>query len=370
VGALLDAKTCNALDQLDGIETLKTDISIIPALHGDEILSALPHLRGDNLVVLNRHLVLLRAIREHRRALSEHLRPEFRENPESHRQLREAHAEISHLGADGGTSLDTLAKYLKRTERLQGGLTELGKPMAQVALSLGHSYTDVIKLNESGLREFRTLVELVGKLRPALLTLRGEWFDDDASDDLLPELRTRLAALNSSHQELGKHFSLDRLPTPEGLDEMRTNLANRGIFRWLDWKWRASHRSLLQLSSSPSARFRDLEIRLDKLSGYAKEKLALEEDRRFRNSLGTHFAGLNTPVADLAELRDWYKSVRARYGVGFGPKVALGDILLGMRTNVAKGIQSLAQQGIVERVDDVLKELDELKSALESYQPI
>jgi len=36
--------------------------------------------------------------------------------------------------------------------------------------------------------EFRSLVELVTQLRPALLKLRGEWLDDDTLDDLLPEL--------------------------------------------------------------------------------------------------------------------------------------------------------------------------------------
>jgi very-short-patch-repair endonuclease len=330
----------------------------------------LPHLRGKNLVVLKSQIGVFHAIRENGRALSEHLRPEHIKSPESHAQLSAAYAEIKGLGVNADTCLDTLARHLKRIQRLQDGLKELGKPMAQVALSLGHSYTDVIELNESGLMEFRTLVELAAQLRPSLLKLRGEWLDDDTLDDLLPELKTRLDALNASRQELVRHFSLDRLPTPDGLDEIRTNLASGGFFRWLNGKWRASRRSILQLSTSPSARFKDLAIRLNQLSGYAKDKQALEEDRRYRNALGVHFAGLDTPVSDLAELRGWYKSVRVRYGVGFGPKVALGDTLLAMRTSVAKGIQSLAQQGIVERVDDILKELAELKTALKNYPPI
>jgi very-short-patch-repair endonuclease len=370
VEIFLGADDARSLDLLDDIETLKDDLSIIPALHGDEILSALPHLRDDNLAILNRHLELLHAVREHRSELSERLRPEYREDPASHKNLRAAHSEISGLGVDGGATLDTLAKRLKQIERLQDRLKELGKPMAQVALSLGHSYTDVIKLNESGLSEFRALIELVVQLRPALLKLRGEWFDDDALDDLLPELKTSVDALNASRQELGRHFSLDRLPTPDGLDEMRSNLANKGVFRWLDGKWRASRRSLLQLSSRPSARFKDLAVRLDQLTRYAKDKRALEEDRRYENALGAHFAGLDTPVADLTELRDWYRSVRRHYGVGFGPKVGLGDTLLGMRTNIAKGIHSLADQGIVAQLDEVLKQLGELKTALASYPSI
>jgi len=122
--------------------------------------------------------------------------------------------------------------------------------------------------------------------------------------------------------------------------------------------------------SKPTLGFRDLANRLDALLEYARDKQALEEDARYKAVLGVHFNGLATPVTDLAELRDWYKSLRPRYGIGFGPKVGLGDALLGMRANMAKGIQSLAQQGILAQVDKVLSALAETKSVFVRYAPI
>ena len=48
---------------------------------------------------------------------------------------------------------------------------------------------------------------------------------------------------------------------------------------------------------------------------------ALEENPHYGNALGAQFARLDLPIEDLSELRRWYKSVRMRYGIGFGPKV-------------------------------------------------
>jgi Protein of unknown function (DUF4011)/AAA domain len=304
-GSLFGAENASVLDDLDGLETLQQELAEIPVLHGDEILAALPHLRDENLAALTGHLQLFREIQQYRHVLSERLRPEFLGNSEWARQLRMAYSELEQLGAESSTDLATLVRHFKQTERLKERTEGLAKPMAQIAVHLGHPFTDVVKLSESGLREFRGLVDLVSQLRPALLTLRDECFDDDGLDDLLPELTAKVQALRGAQDELGQHFALDRLPPPEGLLEMRTQLAKTGLFRWFDGKWRASRRALLQLSARPAARFKELASRLKRLYEYARDRRALEEDARFRKALGSHFAGMDAPVAHLAELRHW-----------------------------------------------------------------
>jgi hypothetical protein len=62
--------------------------------------------------------------------------------------------------------------------------------------------------------------------------------------------------------------------------------------------------------------------------------------------------------------------VRRRYGIGFGPRAALGDAVLGMRSELARGIQSLAEQAIIDRADEALREIGELKTALSNHSPI
>jgi very-short-patch-repair endonuclease len=356
--------------KLDDIETFKNELGGIPSFQGDEILTALRDLHGANLIALKRHLQLLRGIRDHRRALSGTLHPQFLNDQHSHAQLHAACGALRQLGAAGQTDLVTLARYAKRIEHLQERLRELGQPMSEVAIGLGHAYTQVIKPDEAGLREFRALIELVGQLKLPLLQLRHERFDDEVLDDLLPELTTSIETLRTSRTELGNYFAVDQSPPADALDAIRARLAAAGLFRWFNADWRASRRTLLQLAAKPGTRVKDLSNRLDQLCAYAKNKQTLENDARYRRALGTHFAGLDTAIVDLRELRAWYRFVRMRYGVGFGPKVPLGDTLLTMSTTQARGIQSLRQQGILERIDTMLGELDELKTAFDGYAPL
>lgn len=368
--AQLAIKPSDALRMMSAIAVFRDDLLGLPDLHGDEVLTALPHLEGANLAATERHLATYHEIRAHRDALVEVLRPEFLDAEQAHVQLAKAYAGLKALGIAGDTGLNELAKRLKQIDELHENLKGIGKPMAEVAISVGHAFTDVIKLTESGLSEFRGLVELVCMLKPALLDYRGEWCDDDALDELLPRLESQLRALDDSRRELESSFSLDRLPRPEALATMREQLATSGLFRWFDRDWRASRRRLKGLASNTGVGLKDLAHRLDGLVAYASAKRALGDDRNYKRFLGTHFSGLDTPVKDLAETRDWYRSVRQRYGLGFGPKVALGDALIGMRTAVVKGIQSLAQQGILARVDEALGTLAALKEAFPGYSPI
>jgi very-short-patch-repair endonuclease len=370
VGALLGSEGRGLPNNLVGIETLKQELSRIPPLHGDEILAALPRLRGEGLRTLAAHLQVYRDIEDHRRALAQHFRPEVAGDPDARRRLAEAWAALKPLGLAPDTTLGVLASYLKRIERLRERVRALGQPMAEVASGLGHAFTDLIKLDAAGLDEFRAFVELVGQLRPALLKLRSECFDDDILDDLLPELKGRLDALNAVRAELQEHFAIDHAPPPEALDAMRAQLAKSGLFRWLDGGWRASRRALLALSARPGTGYKALVNRLEPLCRYARDRRSVEENTRFKNVLGTHFAGTDTAVADLVALRDWYKAVRRRYGIGFGAKAALGDAVLGMPTSLARGIQSLGQQGIHERANEVMREIEELKAAFAQQLPI
>jgi very-short-patch-repair endonuclease len=370
VGATLGTEGACLPNDLEGIETLKQELSQIPPLHGDEILTALPRLRGENLRALTGHLHVYREVQDHRRVLDQCLRPEVVADPDARRKLSAAWAALKPLGLDRDTQLGALANYLKRIDRLRVRVRELGRPMAEVANSLGHAFTDVIKLDAAGLDEFRAFVELVGQLRPALLKLRSECFDDDILDDLLPQLKKRLDALNAARAELQEHFAIDRAPPPEALEAMRAELAKSGLFRWFDAGWRASRRALLALSARPGTRYKELVNRLEPLCRYARDGRSVEEDTRFRNAFGTHFAGTDTSVADLVALRDWYKAVRRRYGIGFGAKAALGDAVLGMSTKLARGIQSLGQQGIQERANEVIREIEELKAAFAQHLPI
>lgn len=357
-------------ERLDDIEVFKNALNAVPPLQGDEVLGALTHLYGENLNELQRYLGLLRRLRTLRHELTTSLNPQFLDDAQAHLRLTASYRALTALGRIGRTDLVTLARSLDRIERLLNGLRDLAQPMSELALGLGPAYTSVIGPNEAGLREFRALIGFFAGLRPALLGQRDALFDDDWLDDLLPELQSRLETLRAARERLAEDFDLDRLPTPDTLDEIRQALTGAGALRWFKSEWRAARRRLIELAVSPERRFKDLVAHLDRLCRYAVEQQRFEQDDRYRKALGRHFAGLDTAIEDLRELRTWYQAVRRHYGVGFGPKAPLGDTLLTLPSTQARGIQSLAQQGLLERLDDCLGELAALKADFDGYAPL
>lgn len=358
------------LGDLNNIESMVGDLAAIPVLRGNEVLSALARLHGNNLTTNENHLILYREICKQRLVLAQSLATDHLDNLESHEQLRAACDELKQLGVAEATTLTTLAALVKPLEQLQARVQLLEKPMAAAANALGPPFTNTIKLTPTGLAEFRAVVELVSGIKLSLLKLRGEWLDDDALDDILPALKTQVDALRATRVELGEYFTLDRLPPLQELELMQVQLTRRGLFRWMDGKWRASRRTLMSLAAKPEASIKDLTSRLARLLGYARDKEALDAETRYKVAFGIHFQGIETAVTDLFELRQWYKSVRQRYGIGFGPRVAFGDALLAMQHNVARGIQSLEQQQILVVIEEILGHLGKFKSVFGGYAPL
>jgi hypothetical protein len=70
---------------------------------------------------------------------------------------------------------------------------------------------------------------------------------------------------------------------------------------------------------------------------------------------------LDTDLAALESLRDWYKKVRQQYGVGFGQKVILGMAMLDLPVALARGLRSLSERGLHEQLDDLLAKIASLK---------
>ena len=69
------------------------------------------------------------------------------------------------------------------------------------------------------------------------------------------------------------------------------------------------------------------------------------DTKRFQRAIGSPFDGLDTPVDALTRLRGWYKKVRETYGIGFGPKVAVGDGILSLQSKLLRGVQQFKEKG-------------------------
>lgn len=126
-------------------------------------------------------------------------------------------------------------------------------------------------------------------------------------------------------------------------------------------------------SRKPDTKFAELKRCSADLLKYS-ELLQRFEQSDFGNQLGNAFRGLDTDCEQLMLLRDWYKKVRACYGIGFGKRVAIGSGLFNLDGEIIKGVHLIEKSQIssrlmtlVKRVEHEAKLLPRISSLLEEH---
>ena len=350
-----------ALTHLDEFRRLLDDLEAVRAVHSDAILAALPRIRGDTLRLLEQSLQLLREIRALRAELAGIVSASALDDPGLQDRLQSAAVELQALGLPGIFRIDQLDAQSQTLAQFHERFKRIAEPMGEIAQRLGQGFAEQIQPTEAGVTVLRDVVELAHRLRPALVGMRNEIFDDIALDELLPALKSELTGLAAEREALAAYFAVDRLPPVAELQVIRSELAETGLFRWISGAYRDARRRIQQLAAAPGVRSRDLLQHAPQLQQFAARQATFQAHPRYRQALGEHFQGTDTVVDDLLELRAWYRAVRDRFGVGFGSAVPLGDQLLTLDATLMRGLQSLVQQGFLPQIDEVLTRLRDLK---------
>lgn len=361
IAELLEVTGDPPFARLDQMGALIDDLSALPALEGDEVLSALPQLRGAVLLRVERQFQLALNIRRSREELSNDIRQGVLENKEIQDRLQSASVQLQSLAIKDDVPINQLAAHFEKLEQFDERLRAILQSIGELSTRIGYPFSDWIHPTEEKLNDLREFFALASRIRPMLLGMRSEMFDDDGLDDLLPKLRAELDTVTAAEAQLAPLFKLDRLPPAFELDEIERDLAQTGILRWFRGSyWRARNR-IKELAARPGIRTSDLMGYAGELHALASARKAIEENHRYRQALGHHFHGTATVAGELIELRTWYRAVRQEFGVWFGTRMALGDTLLSLDAALIRGIQSLIQQGFLGQVDEILSRLRDVR---------
>ena len=338
---------------------LLAELKALPALAGDELPASLALLSGDVLHKAQRYLELFELIEDEQAALLPQVGASVLANLDSSDTLLAAGASlVAHVAPN--TTLGELARALNALERLATDIDALQAPLGALANALGPDAAARLDSSADGLDDCRALIELAASLAPDAWEQRSVRFDHDELDQVLPVLRHELSALQRDRDTLSALFALDRVPEAEFLHELAADLARGGTLGWLKSDWREARSELLGYAARPRTSFAALAEQLDALITFRTQCAALDAQPRYHAAFGPLLHGLDTDIDRLEHLRDWYRRVRARYGIGFGPRVALGEALLHLPIEVAPGLRSLATRGLPERIAALLARVREL----------
>ncbi len=353
-------------DSLDGILLLLADMERLPVLKDNNLLYRLPMLRGEVLDKTQRYLKLFEGIQLHYATLAKKVGPEILQDLSVVDGFLAGIGQLRQL-VGPTVKLGTLAETINRLAAMQDQLAELDEPLKEIRTTVGKGAAIHLGSTEAGLTEFRIFVNLVDSLNPSHWKLRDELFDNEELDELLPMLRVELEQLHVLHNELQGVISLDGLPGQDELRQLKETLDAGGVFRWFKSSWRTARKQTLGYATGKQIKFSALQPLLEKAVEFVARGYKLDENHRYKEAFGDHLMGLDTDMAALESLRDWYKKVRQQYGVGFGQKVALGNAIFDLPIGLARGVRSLSKQGVQQQLNDLR---DDLVSLKEIFAPV
>ena len=356
----LDCTAGEVPTNLRDFVSLREELQRLPVLKGDELLDRLPLLKGEVLEECGEYLKLFENIQLLHSRLSSEVGVEVLEDLSSVDEYLNGSGKLRQLVSEKMT-LQDLSVAVRRLTQLKDQLNEVRETIDEIIAVVGEKAGKHLGLHENGLRELRTFVELVAALQPTHWQWRDTIFDNEKLDQALPEFRQQIEALRGLRDDLDGSYNLDALPKQTVLDELNTCLKAGGAFRWLKRSWRVARKKLLECAATSKVKFKTLLPLLEKVTLFVAERQQLEENELFNDLLGDHFKGMDTDIDSLDALRSWYRQVRRAYGIGFGPKVALGDAILELPADIGRAIRSLSEQGIGKRLDIFSNELTSLK---------
>lgn len=352
----LECEQGEIADSLNGVSLLLKDLERLPALEGDELLCQLPVLKGADLGKAEEYLYLFEDIQSRYANLAQMIGPDVLEDLSVVPDLFAGSQQITRL-VQPMIQLGRLMDVIDKLTVVQDQLAELDNPLQQIRAIVGEEAASHLSSTKRGFTEFRCFVDLVASLDFRHWTLRDERFDNEELDDLLPNLRNDLERLYTLRDELQCVFCLDPLPSQSDLKLIRETLDSGGVFRWFKGSWRAARKQILGLAMDNQVRFSKLYSLLKKLEEFSRRRQQLDENNYYEEGLGGHLEGLETKLPALESLRDWYKTVRQQYGVGFGPRVALGNAIVALPVNIVRVVHSLSDQGVQEQLVNLLADL-------------
>ncbi|NLX26899.1 MAG: DUF4011 domain-containing protein [Lentisphaerae bacterium] len=350
------------LAELPLIEQLTREVSGLPELHGDELLHVLPKLKGVAVEQLKNGLLLYRAIQHLYYSLELSVDAELLNDLSKLDVLVHARDEFCRIGVPVESDFKMLDWLAKEIRQLRVEIDSIASLIAEMLKHFPNETGASLFMSKKGLSELVIFFNVVNRLPARLWTKRNILFENTEVDRALTLLKGKAESLRSQRDENGVHFDLNEVPSLDSLKRIKANLETTHFLRWLKRDWRESRRALMSLALPGCGTFKKIRSYFDALIKYISEKDKFEHHSYLKDVFGDYFIGLDTDEAMLQTMHDWYSSVRNEYGFSIGPRVHIGEAIIGMDSTIAAGIQVLSSQGIVGRLEDIREGLAKLST--------
>lgn len=270
------------------------------------------------------------------------------------------------LGFDGNASLSSAVSVLPDLDRAIDLSRELVGIRNEVVQSLPEASRQVIDSSLNGLSDLALLSRIASELPAELIRTRAEEYDSESAAQLLDGFTGELESLQSDAESLSCRFNIDNLPDVDELARLSDVFANTKFYSWLFPSWRRDRKKLRGFLKGDKISYVALSEEIAKATKWKAGTIEFNSNANYASGFPGLFLGLDTDVASLEKLVGWYSRVRSEYGYGFGRRVALASVLFKSPSDVFRGLQSLENGGISDKVSELAARLDKLAGVFSS----
>lgn len=355
------------LSTLEACEALAFDLRDLPELSKKEQFQALDKLDEQTSSEVENALGLHRSVQENYEDLSKDISKQ-KLSALADGEPIPAFPNLNRLtGADQSASFNDIVRATMRLEKLEADMGPLAAQLAQLESALPSPLRETFQPTVEGLGSSIEMVELIGALDSSLINLRSEHFDEEDVDSALRDLDQQVRHLRPLRETVGQVIDLDKLPESQELQALQVQAVREGIGKWFSGNWWRARKRLKEVAANPGLKPKQVGAVLNEAIEFSNG-FAEFDTKRYQRAIGSEFDGLDTSVDELFRLREWYKKVRETYGIGFGPKVAIGDGIISLNSKLLRGVQQSKEKGFSAELQGVLDALDSMQSAMPNLE--
>ena len=350
---------------LDTFDQWLDEWMALPELQGKEFFTCFKLIKEEDLPEINQTCEKIEKTGELYKRLAATFHRTFLEDLSQARLLEDSFKTLRTLGVTDQISFQTLLKHLRDLENLIQIFKGLNEDRSTLCHSISESLRDLFTADIAGLKELACFTALVAELPAEYISHRCDEYDEDAMDEAILKLKGDLQELADQKSFVGTFFKLDNLPDANVLRQYAQLAKESTAFSFFKKDWRAARKHLRLFSVSEKPAFKKEAEHLELAAKWLDDRAALEDNAYFKKTFDSEYEGGNTQLERLEAMRAWYKNVRREFGVGFGRRVPLANGAFNCSKDVFRGVQGLANSGLVNKV----KTLTEGLSTLARYFP-
>ncbi|WP_435235282.1 DUF4011 domain-containing anti-phage protein Hhe [Psychromonas sp. PT13] len=339
----LNKQLCgNALSDINSIKSILNSQKSIPELKGSEYFPALKLINTENKPKLLEYLDQYESTCQLFADLNQNFEKDVLIEGDSYKALCNSFKNLQKECKSSEINLTNIYQQLQQLISLRDVSNSISEDLSTL-ITQDNSLATLLSTSFNGFTEFNTYLGHIRELDSLLILRRHELFDNDLLDLHIPALEALLPVIQPLHEELCELFNLDSLPAASELKEINEIISNAGLFCWLSSDWRAAKAKLLANAKGLKPKLKTLTPMLPKLITFKELSDLLVSEPAYQSLLQHEYKGIDTPIDEIVDLRNWYKNIRNSYGIGFGKRVPFASSLFSINHETFKGLKHLAE---------------------------